>query len=247
MVVHDELRLQQWSQAREEKQTIEKKRPRWHPSVLVVQSIACGVIVLVALLLKMAGGDAYQSLRRSFQQGLARNEWVSAVARMWDGDPIEKAKSEVKSDAFTEEKTAPLTDSPTAIAAVAPLESGTLTSAYGDRIHPIDGTQEFHTGVDIAAPMGADLLAAYDGEVVEVGENDRLGKYICLRHGDGIEILYGHCNEIVAQQGTTVKAGERVALVGSTGVSTGSHVHIRVSVDGTTCDPSALLPIARYA
>lgn len=251
MVVHDEVRIQEWTQAREEKQEKEKRRPTFHVSVIAVQSVACCVAVLLALLLRMAGGEAYASLRRSFQQALARNEWVSAVAKAWDGDPIEKTvKTEgddVKEDTFTDEDPAPLTGSPVAVAALAPLESGTLTSGYGDRIHPINGSKEFHTGVDIAAPLGAPLLASYDGEVAEVGENDLLGKFVRLSHGDGIEILYGHCSEVVARQGDAIKAGEQVALVGSTGVSTGSHVHIRVSVDGATCDPAVLLPIGRYA
>ncbi|MBR2319990.1 MAG: M23 family metallopeptidase [Clostridia bacterium] len=251
MVVHDEVRIQEWTQALEEKQEKEKRRPTFHVSVIAVQSVACCVVVLLALLLRMAGGEAYASLRRSFQQALARNEWVSAVAKAWDGDPIEKtAKAEdndVKEDAFTDEDSAPLAGSSVAVAALAPLESGTLTSGYGDRIHPINGSKEFHTGVDIAAPLGASLLASYDGEVAEVGENDLLGKFVRLSHGDGIEILYGHCSEVVARQGDAIKAGEQVALVGSTGVSTGSHVHIRVSVDGVTCDPAVLLPIGRYA
>ena len=247
MVVHDEARVQAWVQTREKKREKGQRRPPLHLSVVAVQSIACCVAVLVVLLFRMAGGEAYQSLRRSFQQGLARNEWVSSVAQMWDGDPIEKVKEDVKQEAFTDEEAAPLADSPAAVAAVAPLESGILTSGYGDRVHPIDGTQEFHTGVDIAAPSGTPLLAPYDGEVVEVGENDRLGKFVRLRHGDGIEIVYGHCEAITVSQGASICAGEQVALVGSTGVSTGSHVHIRVSIDGNTCDPAALLPIHRYA
>ena len=251
MVVHDEARVQTWTQSREKQNEKEKRHTALHLSVVAVQSIACCVVVLLALLLRMAGGDAYQSLRQSFQQALARNEWVSAVARMWDGDPIEQAKkaveTDVKEDSFTDENGAWLVGSSAAVSAMAPLESGTLTSDYGERIHPINGTEEFHTGVDIAAPMGSALLASYDGEVTEVGENDNLGKFIRLRHGDGIEILYGHCEEIVAKQGDVVQAGEQVAKVGSTGVSTGSHVHIRVSVDGTVCDPDVLLPLEQYA
>lgn len=251
MVIHDETRVQAWTQAREKKQEQEKRHPALHLSVMAVQSIACCVAVLLALLLRMAGGDAYQSLRQSFQKGLARNEWVTAMAVLWDGDPLEKTEAEkaadVKGETFTENKPAQLTGLSVAVEAMAPLESGTLTSGYGQRIHPINGTEEFHSGVDVAAPLGTDLVAAYDGEVVEVGENEQLGKFIRLSHGNGIEILYGHCQEVVAMQGTVVEAGERVALVGSTGVSTGSHVHIRVSVDGTACDPATLLPIHRYA
>lgn len=251
MVVHDEARAQEWAQARERQKEKEKGHPTLHLSVMAVQSVACGVAVLLALLLRVAGGEAYRSLQQSFHEALARNEWVSTVARLWDGDPIEKAANEevadVKEETFTEEKTAQLTGSVTAVEAIAPLESGTLTSDYGERIHPISGAQEIHSGVDVAAPTGTDLRAAYDGEVAEVGESTQLGKYIRLNHGGGIEILYGHCDEIVAEQGASVKAGERVALVGSTGVSTGSHVHICVKLDGVLCDPAVLLPIDRYA
>ena len=250
MVVHDASLLQARVQKREEKGSPTPKRSVRQLSVLAVQSIACCVAVLLALLLRMAGGEAYQSLRHSFQQALARNEWVTAVAFLWDGDPLEKVEkqeiSNVKEKDFTEDQSAWLTDSPTAVQAMAPLADGTLTSGYGQRVHPIDGTQEIHMGVDIAAPLGAALVASYDGEVAEVGENEQLGKYVRLRHGGGIEILYGHCDAVVIEQGAAVKAGEIVALVGSTGISTGSHVHIRVDVDGTACDPAVLLPIEQY-
>ena len=250
MVEHDETRVQEWTQARK-KQPIERNRSEkaaLHLSVVAVQSIACCVTVLLAMLLRVAGGDAYRTLQQSFRQALARNEWASAVALMWDSDPLKKMKvNDVKQPSFTDEEVAQLTGSSVAVKAMAPLANGTLTSGYGERIHPIDQTKEFHSGVDIAAPMGTDLLAAYDGEALEVGENSHLGKYIRLSHGGGVEILYGHCEEILVAQGTKVRAGERVALVGSTGISTGSHVHIRVDVDGTACDPAALLPLERYA
>lgn len=250
MVEHDETRVQAWVQAREEKTEKKPRQAALHLSVVAVQSIACCVAVLSAMLLRVAGGDAYHSLRQSFRQALIRNEWVSAIAFLLDGDPREKVekeeKTDVKDDGFTNEEAARLTGSSETVEAVAPLASGVLTSGYGERIHPINGTKEFHTGVDIAAPLGTDLLAAYDGTVAEVGEDSQLGKYVRMDHGGGVEILYGHCQEIVAEQGMAVRAGERVALVGSTGVSTGSHVHIRVRVDGNACDPAVWLPLEHY-
>ena len=128
-----------------------------------------------------------------------------------------------------------------------PLSSGVLTSAYGERTHPIDGTKEFHAGVDIAAPLGADLLAVYSGEVMDVGEESPLGKYVRLRHDEGVEILYGHCLDVYVKPGVTVRVGDRVAAVGSTGVSTGSHVHIGIVKDGNACDPAMYIPLERYA
>lgn len=251
MVIHDEIHTQAWTQQRDKQKRQESHHPMRHLSVVAVQSIACCVAVVLVLLMRVAGGDAYHSLQQNFHKALARNEWVSALALLWDGNPLEDpataAKTEVKGNTFTEETSAPLTETAVAVAATPPLSSGTLTSAYGDRIHPISGAKEFHTGVDIAAPTGTALAAMYDGEVVEVGEDDCLGRYIRLNHGGALEILYGHCAEVTVQPGTTVQAGDKVALVGSTGVSTGSHVHIRVSVEGTACDPATLVPLERYA
>lgn len=248
MVIHDETRIEAWTQERvEQKKPQEKPRRKIHLSVIGVQSIACCVVVLLALLLRVAGGEAYDALRQQFQQAMARNEWATAVALLWNDDPLDKAKEEVvKPDDFTGEEPAQLADS-SAVVAVPPLQSGTLTSAYGERIHPINGAEEFHSGVDIAAPNGTPLVAMYDGEVTEVGENDALGRYVRMRHGDGIEVVYGHCESVVARQGDAVKAGDKVALVGSTGVSTGSHVHLSVAVDGEACDPAVLLSLEQYA
>lgn len=250
MVIHDETRIQAWKQETE-KQQQKKKRPQIHLSVVAVQCIACGVILLLTLLLRVAGGDAYDTLRYQFGQALARNELMTALSYVWNDAPMEQVERteevDVKVKDFTDEETAQLMGSSAVLSAAPPLESGTLTSRYGERVHPISGKEEVHKGVDIAAPAGAALMAMYDGTVVEVGENDGLGRYVRLSHGGGIEVLYGHCERVTAQQGNTVKAGETVALVGSTGVSTGNHVHLSVSVDGVSCDPEALVSLKRYA
>lgn len=249
MVVHDENRMQIWQQEKE-KQQRERKNPRFRLSVIAVQCIACCVVVLLVLLLRVAGGEAYGSLRQYFQRALVRNEWATAVALLWGDDPLQNSQttseSNMKADSFTGEETARLTDSSGMLVAVPPLQSGTLTSSFGERIHPINGQKEFHSGVDIAAPNGTPLVAMYDGDVVEAGENNALGRYVRICHGMGIEIVYGHCERVTVQQGDAVKAGEEVALVGSTGVSTGNHVHLSAIVDGEVCDPATLLSLERY-
>ena len=249
MVIHDEERIVAWSQERAEQEKKPRKPPRkWQLSVVGVQSIACGVIVLVALLLRVAGGEAYGTLKQRFQEALTRNEWATAVALLWDRNPLEnEGPEDVKSNNFTEDKAAQLKASSVLVTAVPPVEGGTITSAFGTRLHPIDGTEELHSGVDIAAPQGAVLVAMYDGEVAEVGENNTLGKYVRMFHGDGLEIVYGHCERVTVRQGDAVTAGDEVARVGSTGVSTGSHVHLSVLADGEVCDPAALLSLERYA
>lgn len=253
MVIHDESRMQIWIEEQEKQRQPPEKQPKRavHLSVVAVQSVACCVVVLLVLLLRVAGGESYGVVRRQFQQMLARNEWATAVSWLWQDRPLEQVENaaveDVKASDFTGGESAQLTGSVAVLAAVPPLGSGTLTSAYGERIHPINGQKEFHNGVDIAAPQGAALAAMYDGEVTEVGENDSIGRYVRLRHNGGIEVLYGHCKIVLAQQGEKVKAGNTVALVGSTGVSTGSHVHLSVKVDGQNCDPAALISLKAYA
>ena len=248
MVIHDETRVETWKQERVE-QTQRKAKPqmRVHLSVMGVQCIACAVLLLAVLLLRVAGGGTYEALRCRFQQALARNELATAIALLWE-NPFEKSDDEaVKSSDFTDEESARLTGSLECAVAAMPLESGTLTSSFGERVHPINGGQEFHAGVDIAACHGAPLMAIYDGEIVEVGEDDVLGRYIRMRHSEGVEIVYGHCEQVVVRQGDRVKAGDKVALVGSTGESTGDHVHLSVIVNGEPCDPADVVSLERYA
>ena len=248
MVIHDETRVETWKQERVE-QTQRKSKPQMkvHLSVMGVQCIACVVMLLAVLLLRVAGGETYETLRLRFQQALARNELATAIALLWE-DSVEKSENEsVKLDGFTGKETAQLSDSSKYVVSAMPLEDGILTSSFGERIHPINGGQEFHAGVDIAACHGAPLMAIYDGEVVEMGEDDVLGRYIRMRHSEGIEIVYGHCEQVVVRQGDWIKAGDKVALVGSTGESTGNHVHLSVIVNGEPCNPADVVSLESYA
>lgn len=117
---------------------------------------------------------------------------------------------------------------------------GVLTSAYGLRTHPLSGAGDYHTGIDIAAPLGADVYAVLPGVVTEVGQNATYGNYIKLSHGKRLTTVYNHCSSILAEQGAVIRQGERIALVGSTGVSTGPHLHLDLLVDGSYTDPMQL-------
>lgn len=129
----------------------------------------------------------------------------------------------------------------TTCAIVAPVDSQKYTSQFGYRINPITNEKSFHTGLDIAAPMGSKIRAAYSGTVRKTGEDSRSGKYIILAHNDGFETFYCHCSEILAKQGAVIRQGETIALVGSTGWSTGPHLHFEVRKNGTRLNPIYLL------
>lgn len=121
---------------------------------------------------------------------------------------------------------------------------GRETDAYGWRVHPITGEDNFHRGLDLGAAMGTPILAFADGYVDFVGEGDSYGKYVQLRHSDRVTTLYAHCSELLLPQGTQVKMGDPIALVGDTGMATGPHLHFEIQVDGVWHDPTYYLDLA---
>jgi murein DD-endopeptidase MepM/ murein hydrolase activator NlpD len=114
---------------------------------------------------------------------------------------------------------------------------GTLTSAYGKRDHVMGGGVQFHAGVDLRAPTGTPVLAAQDGLVVFAGYHGAYGNAVKLEHRQGFATLYAHNARLLVHVGQTVKAGQVIGLSGSTGRSTGPHVHFEVHRDGWPVDP----------
>ena len=112
-----------------------------------------------------------------------------------------------------------------------------ITSPYGYRTHPTTGQYKLHTGIDIACGMGHDIVAAADGVVVISGNHTAYGKYISINHGGGIVTLYGHNSQLLVSVGQSVKKGQLIAKAGSTGWSTGPHLHFEVIINGQTVNP----------
>ncbi len=112
-----------------------------------------------------------------------------------------------------------------------------ITSVYGWRTHPIFGVGRGHSGVDIGAPSGAAVVAANPGTVISSGWNGGYGYCVIIDHGGGITTLYGHNSSLLVSVGQTVSRGQTIALVGSTGWSTGPHCHFEVRINGSTTDP----------
>jgi murein DD-endopeptidase MepM/ murein hydrolase activator NlpD len=103
-----------------------------------------------------------------------------------------------------------------------------LTSGFGWRVHPITGNRSFHTGIDIGAAYGTPIHAAADGVVIFSGNGGSYGNMIILRHKNGLFTVYGHASKLIAKKGQFVRRGQKIALVGSTGASTGPHLHFEV-------------------
>jgi murein DD-endopeptidase MepM/ murein hydrolase activator NlpD len=119
--------------------------------------------------------------------------------------------------------------------------SGHLSSTYGMRLHPILGQVRMHTGDDVAASYGSPIKAARNGRVLWAGWKKAYGNTIIIDHGDGVSTLYGHASRLGVKPGQPIKAGEYIGNVGSTGWSTGAHLHFEVRKNGSPINPSPYL------
>jgi murein DD-endopeptidase MepM/ murein hydrolase activator NlpD len=122
-----------------------------------------------------------------------------------------------------------------------PLQSFRLTSPYGIRANPVTGNIKMHQGLDLAAPQGTEVFAAADGTVIETGEDAIYGNYVIISHKEKWTSLYGHLQKIETHLREDVKSGTLIGRVGSTGQSTGPHLHFELRQDGRALNPAGRL------
>ena len=126
-------------------------------------------------------------------------------------------------------------------AGVALPVDGVVSSTYGYRADPFSGSRRFHKGIDIAAPVGSPVRSVAAGTVTLAGERDGYGKVVMVEHDDGWRSLYAHCDSLDVQPGQRIQAGEDIATVGSSGRSTGPHLHLEIHHQGKAVDPDQSL------
>ena len=122
-----------------------------------------------------------------------------------------------------------------------PIVKGWMSSEYGMRTDPFHGDKRWHGGVDFAGRWGSDIIAVASGVVTWSGERSGYGKMVEINHSDGFVTRYAHNSENIAQLGAIVKKGELIAKMGSSGRSTGPHVHFEVYKNGRTVDPATYI------
>ena len=127
-----------------------------------------------------------------------------------------------------------------------PLNRGTITSGYGSRYHPVYRTYKKHSGVDIAAPYGSSVLASDGGKVIFAGWKSSYGYSVIVDHGGNLASLYAHMSSINVSVGEKIYKGKTVGKVGSTGTSTGNHLHFEIQKLGNDINPSAYINLYNY-
>lgn len=120
---------------------------------------------------------------------------------------------------------------------VPPLDAARVTSLFDYRVNPVTGRYVFHTGMDLGAPQGADIHAMKAGRVVRATYDSGYGNFVVIEHESGIRTLYAHCSKLLVEAGDNVKKGQVIARVGSTGNSTGPHLHIEFRKNNQRYDP----------
>ena len=122
--------------------------------------------------------------------------------------------------------------------------AGRVTSPFGARFHPILGYERMHAGVDLAAAYGSPIAAAADGRVLSAGWRGGYGRAVLIQHAGGVETMYGHMSRIAAAAGSMVRRGQVIGYVGSTGLSTGPHLHYEVLKGGRAVNPFSVKTVA---
>lgn len=189
---------------------------------------------------KQAARQAAKEARRAAEEARrAAEEQAKAQEAEQDGEessqePTEAAPDDTPDDVFP----LPEDDTYTGGAFLWPCPSSRrVTSDYGNRISPTAGASSNHKGVDIGASYGADIVAAADGTVIFAGYSSSAGNYLMIDHGGSLYTVYMHASSLCAGQGEAVTRGQVVAKVGSTGISTGNHLHFGVSLNGSYVSP----------
>lgn len=126
---------------------------------------------------------------------------------------------------------------------VLPVDTVNISSLYGYREDPFTGETGFHKGMDFAAGEGTDIVAIISGVVSEVGESETYGNYVSVLHESGLETFYAHCDKVLVKKNKKVDMGDVIAKVGTTGSSTGYHVHVETRMNGVKFDPNFLFKL----
>lgn len=222
--------------------------------ILIVQAVVAALILGILLFIKKSSPAEYEKLSKQyvdivgndFSDSKTKETWSKIKAFFVDdnnklstknkgaGGKDEDANGNVYPDNCSASKYIISSD-------IAEVAKGRISSPFGYRINPVTEKLSFHTGVDIANREGTAVKSAYYGLVESVGEDDVYGNYIYINHGNGIKTFYAHLSKVSVSAGDVVSSGKVIGKMGSTGWSTGPHLHFSIIIDDIYYNPSFVL------
>ena len=231
--------------------------------VLFVQVLLCALLVAFALFARSADAPFLEEMRTQYREMMTAGVEFSsdnAFARFANGvvedlrigaqrllRQLEEPEALDGRGGFWPIEKREVPDGATLDAYTLPQElllpvAGPVTSDYGFRDNPVNGEDDFHAGIDIAAAEGTPVAAAQSGQVVRTGYSRLRGYYVIIRHAGSVQTLYQHLSYIFVRGGETIGQGQTIAAVGSTGLVTGPHLHLEIILDGVRVDPLPSFP-----
>lgn len=227
-----------------------------HFKILVLQMITVAVVLISAIIIRIFGGDLYTYLSSLYHEKfdeITSTSFVMDEEKEKEENEKENDSNDVNADLYDADVDSSLKENITefeqyesknvsvsAQSFLFPVD-GEVVSEYGMRTNPVTNIYTLHGGMDIAADTGTPIYSAYEGAVSAAGYSDTYGYYVVVAHTSEIKTLYAHCSELLVEKGETVKKGDRIALVGNTGRSTGPHLHFEVRVGDSRINPRWIL------
>ncbi|MBQ2392473.1 MAG: M23 family metallopeptidase [Clostridia bacterium] len=215
---------------------------------MIAQTVICVIFLAVVGICVLIGGNAYDYVHNRFcelfdkpinvEQVLGANEARAVIAMQstqygigGSGESADK-----KTTLYSEDKE--IVKKISVNEMCYPLDEYYITSEFGGRTDPISGEYSYHSGTDMGADTGSNIYAALSGTVKKaVWDSWDYGNYVVISHSDGFDTLYAHCDTLLCKEGDVVEKGDVIALVGSTGRSTGPHLHFEVRINDKRLDP----------
>ncbi len=218
-------------------------------TVFVLQISLVAIIIVSVTAVKFLGGDIYTDLKGwyivNFNDDTSVKEVKNPESNRLNQDvPQDKTETpkEETNEVLSVMSNSVVNKNENSVNSMClPLQNGTVTSSFGSRTNPITKKSETHKGLDISATHGSNIFAAADGTVELAQKSGSYGNYIIINHTGGLKTLYAHCSKLLVSEGQSIKKGQVIALVGSTGQSTGSHLHFEVISNGQNLDPAWLI------
>lgn len=207
---------------------------------LFIQSVVCAMIVISALVIKLAAPKSYAQIKSVYTAAINEQDITFSDIYWFVNGVFNKNSAAGGSD----ELTLPESVTQNAYVLSSPISAvckGKVTSEFGWRTHPITKKLGFHTGIDIANKKGTPISAAFSGSIQDCGTNEAYGNYVLMRHSDNLYTFYGHCDSLNVRKGMNIRRGEVIAYMGSTGYSTGPHLHFEIRIEGKRVDPAYVL------